>query len=390
MLYTVGSMSTGKAGRTTRRKLKASPVSIDCPVDLDSLILSDECSPEFLELNLSVNDDILRDAILWSACAGWLLKLDVFEKFTPEFRASLYGCLDAFSKMTRVYFIIQLQESGKDGIIDEFANWSAEHVLPDRDIHLFSPLSMLGNDVREQDLDILHGKLTLRKFLLDRIGLFLKTGNKDDVDFSCSLFLPQLLNPRFFKDIGEGEQIAILGNLDRYFKVMTKFATRNKGVSALWNVSQHCELNPPQALIKHILSGMHPYTHRVKMLAWKRLLKECATLFETHPGNKDCIWKVFSINAVSQDHQRLMEEKVVPSGYNEDDISKWISDAHGIFESFELDCTLHGLDATDFLVQLMCNNKTTFDLVDGLMNFQDDETRERLFKEVSVAMRIQR
>ena len=91
-----------------RRKLKSNVASIECPVDLDSLILSDSCSPEYLEENLNVHDDILHDAIALSDCAGWLLKLDVFEKFSQDLRLALYGCLDAFSMMSRVYFIIQL------------------------------------------------------------------------------------------------------------------------------------------------------------------------------------------------------------------------------------------------------------------------------------------
>lgn len=369
------------------KKLKSNVVSIDCPVDLDSLILSDDCTPEFLEENLNIQEELVHEAISLSTCAGWLLNLDIFEKFSSDFRKVLYWCLDAFSRMTRVYFILQLQESGKNELIDEFANWSSDHVLPDMNIQLFSPLSMLGNNVKEHDIEILQGKLTLRRFLLDKIGNFLKSGKKDDVDFSYSLFLPQLLNPRFFKDIGEGEQIVILGNLDKYFQFMSKF-TRNTGLSALRTISQRGELNPPQALIKHILSGEYPYTKRVKMIAWKQLLKECENLFKSF-GFVDQIWQVFDDMFVANTWRKLQTDKLEPAGFKVTDVDEWIENADGIFESFELDCTLRGLDATDFLLLFICH-KDTFNLVAGLMDFQDDETRERLFKVVSEAMRNRR
>lgn len=364
------------------RKLNPNSVSIECPVDLDSLILSDKCSPEYLEENLNVQDELVHDAISLSTCAGWLLKMEVFEKFSPEFRKTLYWCLDAFSRMTRVYFILQMQERGNEKIIGEFSDWSVNHVLPDLNIQLFSPLSMLGNDMKDKDIEILQGKLTLRRFLLDRIGNFLKTGNKGDVDFSYSLFLPELLNPRFFKDIGEGEQIVILGNLDKYFQVLTKF-TRNTGLSALRTISQRGELNPPQALIKHILSGDFPYTKRVKMIAWKQLLKECGNIHEK--GTAKQIFTVFDSSSVGMLWDKLMQEKIEPAGFKTEDVSKWIEDASGLFESFELDCTLRGLDATDFLLLFLCH-EITFPMVAGLMDFQDDETKERLFKVVSEAM----
>lgn len=364
------------------KKLKTTTIQVDCPIDLDRLLLSEECTPEYIEENLNIHDELVRDAISLSDCAGWLLKMDVFEKFSPKLRKTLYWSLDAFSRMTRVYFILQLQQGGKNEIVDEFSNWSVNNVLPDLNIQLFNPLSMLGNNVKEQDMEILQGKLTLRRFLLDRIGKFLKTGNKEDVDFSYSLFLPELLNPMFFKDLGEGEQIVILGNLDKYFQFMTKF-TRNTGLSSLRTISQRGELNPPQALIKHILSGNFPYTKRVKLIAWKQLMKECESLYKTFGKNPE--WKILDDSVVGSSWHKVLDEKLAPNNYSAEDVSKWVEDSNGLFESFELDCTLRGLDATDFLLVLFCH-KDTFPLVGGLMDFQDDETKDRLFKIVSDAM----
>lgn len=359
-----------------RRKLKSNVASIECPVDLDSLILSDSCSPEYLEENLNVHDDILHDAIALSDCAGWLLKLDVFEKFSQDLRLALYGCLDAFSMMSRVYFIIQLQESGKDGIIEEFSDWSVNHTLPDNNIQLLNPLSMLGNDMKGRDIEILNGELTLRRFLLDSIGKFLKSGNKSDVDFSYSLFLPELLNPRFFKDLGEGEQIVILGNLDRYFQFTNKF-TRKTGFSA---VHAKQELNPPQALIRHVLSGQFPYTNRVKMTAWKKLFGEIGNLYSNFT-TKTGMFKVMDVDKVNVLLKEL-KEKLEPKDVTFETVGKWLDAAEGVFESFELDCTLHNVDASDFFVLILCA-KEYYKIAEGLVNFQDDATRDRLFKQLS-------
>lgn len=367
-----------------RRKLKSNTASIECPIDLDSLILSDGCSPEFLETNLNVNEDILHDAIMWSDCAGWLLKLDVFEKFSADLRYAIFNCLAAFSLMNRVYFILQLQHSGKDGIIGEFADWSVNHVLPDKNIQLLNPLSMLGNDVKGQDIEILQGRLTLRRFLLDNIGNFLKTGNKGDVDFSYSLFLPELLNPRFFKDIGEGEQIVILGNMDKYFQFTSKF-TRKTGLSAIHAKN---ELNIPQALLKHVLSGDCPYTNRVKMMAWKQLFKEIGNLYNNFT-TKTGVFKVVSAEEVNKLVIGLNANELVPKGESFEHLDKWLTEAEGVFEAFELDCTLHNLNASDYFIPILCD-KGFYKMAEGLINFQDDSTRDKLFKQLSSVMMTRR
>lgn len=366
-----------------RRKLKQNATSIECPVDLDALILSDSFSPEFLEENLNVNDDILYDAIVLSDFAGWLLNIDLFERFSPDLRNSLYGCLEAFSLMDRVYFIIQLQESGKENIIGEFADWSVSHVLPDKNIQLLNPLSMLGNDMKGQDIEILQGKLTLRRFLLDRIGNFLKTGNKGDVDFSYSLFLPKLLNPRFFKDIGEGEQIVILGNIDKYFQFITKF-TRKSGFNS---IHANKELNHPQALIKHILSGQFPYTNRVKMIAWKKLFAEIGNFYSAFT-TKTGVFKIIDVDKVNELLKEL-KEKLEPKDVTFETVGKWLEASEGVFESFELDCTLHNVDASDFFVLILCA-KEYYKIAEGLINFQDDATRDGLFKQLSGALMSRR
>ena len=59
--------------------------------------------------------------------------------------------------------------------------------------------------------------------------------------------------------------------------------------------------------------------------------------------------------------------------------------ADGVFESFELDCTLHNLDATSFIVHLLCS-RGYYKMAEGLVNFQDDNTRDKLFKYLSNMM----
>ena len=66
-------------------------------------------------------------------------------------------------------------------------------------------------------------------------------------------------------------------------------------------------------------------------------------------------------------------------------IGNWLTNAEGVFEAFELDCTLHNLDASDYFLPILCE-KDFHKMAEGLVNFQDDATKDRLFKQLSEMM----
>ena len=356
--------------------------SIQCPVDLDSLIMSSECTPQFIEDNLNIGEDIFWDAIGTSTMSYWLLKLDVMEQFSKEMRRRIFWALPNFSRMNRVYFYIQLMNTSKhDVITSELHDWESENpheTQRDSNISMINPMNMLSNNLKEWDKKILNGELELRRFLLDRIKAFLDNGNKDEVDFTHSLFLPELLSPKFFKDLSEAEHIVILGNMDKYFRYVEKF--NKTGITRGTYAPGH-ELNPPQVLIRHILSGDFPYTNRVKMIAWKKIFSEIDSLYKAFTTKTGA----FKIMSVDCSRKILAEIKEKAKDVSLTDIEKWLGESEGVFESFELDCTLHNLDASSFFIPIICS-RDFYKIADGLINFQNDTTRDKLFKQLSEVM----
>ena len=372
--------------RNMARKLPRYVSSIQCPVDLDTLVMSSDCTPEFIEENMNVGDDIFWDAISTSTCSYWLLKMDVMEQFSKDMRRRIFWALPAFNRMSRVYFYIQLMNSTiHEPIRDELHEWESQNPSEtDRDsaIGMINPMNMLSNNLKEWDRKIVNGELTLRRFLLDRIRGFLDSGKKDDVDFSHSLFLPELLSPKFFKNLSEAEHIVILGNLDKYFSFVQKF--NNTGISFSGSFKPGKELNPPQNLVRHILSGDYPYTNRVKMIAWRQLFKEIGQTYGKFTA-KTGVFKIIQAEAVNKMLEELKKNKLEPNGLKIENIWEWLFESEGVFESFELDCTLHNLDASDFFIPILCV-KEFHEVAEGLVNFQDDATRDRLFRQLSDAM----
>jgi len=355
--------------------------SIQCPVDLDALVMSKDCTPKFIEENLNIGDDIMWDAIRLSTCNYWLLKLDVLKEFSPRFRKRIYKSLPAFSRMIRVYFYIQAMTSNEKELKDELLDWENEHGITDSNLNLYNPLNNLSNNLKVWDLKVLAGQLTLRKYLLDRIKAFLDKNDKSQVDFSSSLYLTELLNPKFFSQLSEAEHIVLLGNLENYFTVVEKFA--KKGLTLRTTYSPHHEFNPPQHLLKHVLSGEFPYTNRVKMIAWRQLCKEVdrqMNAFTTSSG----VFKIFNGDKMEKQFEPMLK-RLNDAGYSYVNLAEWLDNAEGVFESFELDCTLHNLSATDYILPIL-SKKDYYKMADGLVNFQDDETRNMLFKEVSESM----
>lgn len=340
--------------------------------------MSPTITPEVLELNCSlVNDDILYDAIRLSTCAYWMFKLDVMEHFSIPFRHRLFACILGLSRITRMYFNYQIEIFRNKELLSDYKRFLLETGLLGGN-PLANPFNMLGNDMKEMDLDVLQGGVSLRKMLLNRIQAFLETKNKDKIDFSYSLFLPEFLHPKFFQELSEAEHIVLVGNLSKYFEFLSKVNQSGIGLRESWKSGK--ELNPPQLLIKHILSNENGiYTNRVKMMAWNQF---CQELDKLSPTGR--IYKLFSVEKIEQDWDENFK-KLEKMGLSTLDVEEWAKAADGVFESFELDCTLHNVDATDYLIQLM-TDKEFCKMVRGLMEFQDSETRDRLFKVVADTM----
>ena len=66
-------------------------------------------------------------------------------------------------------------------------------------------------------------------------------------------------------------------------------------------------------------------------------------------------------------------------------LMEWLSKSEGLFESFELDCTLHNLDAIMFWPILMIDYPD-IKMAEGMMDFQDDDIKLRLMKEIGDSM----
>ena len=344
----------------------------DCPVDLDALIMSDKCSPEWIELNLNVSDDILYDAIRNSMFGSWILELDFISGFSEMFRRRLFKIMDAFQTMAKMYFLIKVATLDDKTLTEEIESAYLDEGVSGLNVgKLFNPMTMLGNNMKEYDVDMMNGNITLRQVLLKCIQKFLGSGNKDDVDFSYSLYLPSILNPRFFSGLSEAEHVSILGNLDRYFAFITKFERS----MSFGRTKRNGEPNLALCLVKHILSGNCPYSNRVKMSAWKQLYKEILG----RQGNNGPVG-VFDIPRTMEIMRKMEEDVILKSGHTLAEITDWTNKAEGIFESFELDCTLRNLDATDFFLFLIWQKP---EMANGLVEFQDDATRNRLFKQLA-------
>ena len=335
-------------------------------------------TPDVVELNCALaDDDILYDALRLSTCSYWMFKLDVLGQFSSDFRLRLYSCLPAVSGIVKSYFNYQM-DSVSTQLKDEYDHFLEEQGLQGF-YNLNNPFKMLSNDIKECDLKVLQGKTTPRQMLIDRIQEFIDTKDRDKIDFSYSLFLPEFLNPKFFQELSEAEHIVLVGNLSKYFEFLVKVTKMGVGLRGTWRPGK--ELNPPQLLIKHILADEKGiYTNRVKMMAWNQLCDEVNKIGSA----SGIISKLFNLNKIESNWNELYE-KLEKKGLSTLMADEWLKSAEGVFESFELDCTLHNVDATDFLIEIMTSGEYC-KMARGLMDFQDSETRNKLFKVVADTM----
>ena len=371
--------------RKSRQIQHANPV-IECPLDLDGLILS-SCGgmPDFLNANLNVSEDILFDAISMSAYAGWLLNLEVFGRLSLDVRTSLLRVLNVFSSFEQTCFLVKATSlPGSSSIrleVERFLERNPSTFSRDA-LGLFNPLSRLNNPTRSIDLSILSGETFLRKAFYEQVEKFVKSKDKSDIDFSSSVFLPEILNPRFSMMLDEGERLVVLGMCGKYFETVSSFARGTWGMSSMCSARSR-KTNLPQALLKWVLTS-DDCTLRTKLMAYRQVLKEIERM-RSKSGilNHVIIGQVLDVGKTQELYNREQNE------LNKKEISttslmEWMNSSEGLFESFELDCTLHNLDATMFWPEILHYPDTH--MAEGMMDFQDDDIKLRLLKEIGDSM----
>lgn len=355
--------------------------SIQCYIELDDLIMSRDCSPRFLEENLGVPDDVLYDAISYSTCANWLLKLDYLKEFSPEFRRRLYKCITAFSIIHRVYFLLQLHESGYTNLLMEYEDVNPPSQF-EQNIQLYNPMKNLTNRWREKECKLLDGSLDLHEMIKSSIRDFMRCGDKELIDFSYSLFMPEILSPKFFMDAEDCERFTILGMYDKYSETIKSLALKRFANPLSSGIIIKRELNPLIALVKHILLNPEMYCEKMRMLALRNLFSGFVTRIRRSSQRYDTPSVLLPID---DEKLKMKLEKcskyAEEHGYSYSDIRKWINDSEGAFEPFELDCTTHGLKSEEFIWLLIENN--AWSIVDSLLLFQDDEVRNKLIVEIA-------
>ena len=362
---------------------------LECPLDLDGLIMS-PCGgmPDFLDVNLNVSDDILSNAISLSAYAGWLLTLDVFRGLSLNARTSLLQNLNFFSPIVVVCFLAQTNSlSASDPLrieVEKFLE-ANPNIVNKNALGLYNPLTRLNNPTRVMDLSILSGESFLRRAFFEQIEKFVKSRDMSDIDFSSSVFLPEILHPRFFMELSEGERHVVLRMCEKYFPAVAKFS--NWGWTASSMMPRGRKANPPQALLKWVMMS-DECSIQTKMLAYKQFLKEIERMKmkSSGPGGSMgyIIGKILD-NWKMMNMEKRQTDELIQKEISTTSLMEWLNNSEGLFESFELDCTLHNLDATMFWPILMIDYPD-IKMAEGMMDFQDDDIKLRLMKEIGDAM----
>ena len=375
-------------GRKSRQIQYANPV-IECPLDLDELIMSPLAgSSDFLNVNLNVSDDILSDAISLSAYAGWLLTLDVFRRLSLDIRTSLLQNLNFFSPIVVVCFLAQVNSlSASDPLrieVEKFLEVNPSSMNRNA-LGLYNPLTRLNNPTRAMDLSILSGESFLRRAFFEQIEKFLKSRDMSDIDFSSSVFLPEILHPRFFLELSEGERHVVLRMCEKYFPAVASFS--NWGWAASSMMPRGRKANPPQALLKWVMMS-DECSIQTKMLAYRQFLKEIERMkmkSSSGPvGSMGYIIGRILDNWKMMNMEKRQTDELIQKEISTTSLMEWLNNSEGLFESFELDCTLHNLDATIFWPEIL--NYPDIKMAAGMMDFQDDDIKIRLMKEIGDSM----
>lgn len=378
---------------TSKRKSSQSYIfnpCLECPLDLDGLIMSPSGGiPDFLDVNLNVSDDILSNAISLSAYAGWLLTLDVFRRLSLNARTSLLQNLNFFSPIVVVCFLAQVNSlPASDPLRIEVEKFLEANptIMNKNALGLYNPLTRLNNPTRAMDLSILNGETFLRRAFFEQIEKFVKSRDMSDIDFSSSVFLPEILHPRFFMELSEGERHVVLCMYEKYFPAVANFS--NWGWISSSTMPRGRKVNPPQALLKWVMMS-DECSIQTKMLAYRQFLKEIGRMkmkSSSGPGDSKeyIICRILDSGKMMNLYNRQTDE-LSKKEISTTSLMEWLNNSEGLFESFELDCTLHNLDATMFWPILMINYPDIH-MAEGMMDFQDDDAKVVLMKEIGDAM----
>ena len=104
---------------------------------------------------------------------------------------------------------------------------------------------------------------------------------------------------------------------------------------------------------------------------------------------------MFIIDLLHERVNEIISKILSPRGYDENMITNMLTEAEGVFDTFEIECTLKNLDSKDFLCYMLygsesmwSKNSNWFMMSDGLIEFQDDDVQDELFKEIGSYLKI--
>lgn len=172
---------------------------------------------------------------------------------------------------------------------------------------------------------------------------------------------------------------------EKYFPAVASFS--NWGWTASSMMPRGRKANPPQALLKWVMMS-DECSIQTKMLAYRQFLKEIERMkMKSSSGPVGSMGNI--IGRILDNWKMMNMEKRQTDELSKKEISttslmEWLSKSEGLFESFELDCTLHNLDATKFWPEILCY--PDIKMAAGMMDFQDDDIKLRLMKEIGDSM----
>ena len=191
---------------------------------------------------------------------------------------------------------------------------------------------------------------------------------------------------RFFSELSEGEMLVVLGMAGEYYRAASGFLKGRwaMGSALTSGLGANKKVNPVQALIKWVLSGEIETTLRVKLMAFKRFMAEVESVGGRDYAVSRPAFRLFENNKMMEMYDREQKE-FQQKEISQTEFAEWLNNSQGLFESFELDCTLHNLDATMFWMELILNPEY-MKMVYGLIDFQDDDVKEKVLKEIGDTM----
>lgn len=363
-------------------------------VDLDQILLSDDLTPglvsaAFPSSHVPPGDPALFHSILDSTLSPWLLGLDFLRGFPEAFRSRVLDCLPAFPAVVVERFAAKVQNSPDRDLAEALNRAGNASGLTE----LTNPLGMLGNPRRGRDLDILAGRRTLAKDLLDCVEGYLADGDRRHVDFSRSLFLPELLCPVMFRTLSEGLQLVLLSGFGDDMRSLTRPKLALGGVSRTGS-----QLNLPRVLARWAMSSGSGCSPVVRSFAWRQLdrwvraeidrgakprSRKAARRSPPGPTPLDQNFDPTRVSLMDMDLGISLRKR----GWDLSTPRDWMDRAEGLFESFEMDCSLHGLQAVEFLPEMLFR-VDYYPMLGPMLDFQSPSERSNLLDLVSSCVRV--